>query len=110
MGDSSSNFSRAPAEDFTLLETKGKSYGSSLILWYNEQMQKRKRLLRLLVGYAMLALAVIIASAAFAMPRTFARVLEGNELLLTQIRADFDRDYDVDFGDFTVFSALYEEN
>lgn len=37
------------------------------------------------------------------------RVLKGDELLRVQVESDFDRDGDVDFVDFTVFSAFYEE-
>lgn len=37
------------------------------------------------------------------------RVLEGEELLRVQAESDFDQDGDVDFLDFTVFAALYEE-
>ena len=37
------------------------------------------------------------------------RILEGDELVRKQIESDFDQDGDVDFLDFTVFSAFYEE-
>jgi len=37
------------------------------------------------------------------------RVLEGSGLARKQIESDFDQDGDVDFLDFTVFSAFYEE-
>ncbi|HLC75618.1 MAG TPA: hypothetical protein VJB82_00660 [Candidatus Peribacterales bacterium] len=37
------------------------------------------------------------------------RILEGDELLRVQVESDFDRDGDIDFLDFTVFSAFYEE-
>ncbi len=37
------------------------------------------------------------------------RVLDGDELLRVQVESDFDRDGDIDFLDFTVFSAFYEE-
>lgn len=37
------------------------------------------------------------------------RLLEGDELLLVQRQSDFDGDFDIDFLDFTVFAALYEE-
>lgn len=37
------------------------------------------------------------------------RILKGDELLRVQVESDFDRDGDVDFLDFTVFSAFYEE-
>jgi len=37
------------------------------------------------------------------------RILDGDEFLRLQVEADFDRDGDTDFLDFTVFSAFYEE-
>ena len=37
------------------------------------------------------------------------RILEGDELLRIQVEADFDTDLDIDFVDFTMFSAYYEE-
>lgn len=39
----------------------------------------------------------------------FARTLDGDDLLRTQVQSDFDQDGDIDFLDFTVFSAFYEE-
>ena len=53
-----------------------------------------------------------IVTALLALPSTqrlAGRILEGDNLLRTQIESDFDRDGDIDFLDFTVFSALYEE-
>lgn len=38
------------------------------------------------------------------------RILEGDELLRIQVQADFDTDLDIDFVDFTMFSAFYEES
>lgn len=37
------------------------------------------------------------------------RILEGDELLRVQVESDFDTDLDIDFIDFTMFSAFYEE-
>ena len=42
--------------------------------------------------------------------RLTARVLEGEAFRLIQIKSDYDRDGDIDFLDFTVFSAFYEED
>lgn len=58
------------------------------------------------------ALALGVAAALLALPSTqrlAGRVLEGDDLLRTQIESDFDQDGDIDFQDFTVFAALYEE-
>ena len=38
------------------------------------------------------------------------KVLEGDDFLRTQVESDFDRDGDIDFLDFTVFAAFYEDN
>jgi len=64
-----------------------------------------------------LILAFTLAAALFAslvlVTRTqvnlLGRILEGDELLRVQVEADFDTDLDIDFVDFTMFSAYYEE-
>ena len=69
------------------------------------QMHKtHKLLLGILAGIAILG-ALTIRS-----PQDLVgRVLERDELLRTQVESDFDRDGDIDFLDFTVFSAFYED-
>ena len=42
--------------------------------------------------------------------RLTGRVLSGDAFLLSQYQSDFDRDGDIDFLDFTVFSSFYEES
>ena len=37
------------------------------------------------------------------------KVLDADSFLLTQYKSDFDRDSDIDFLDFTVFSSFYNE-
>ena len=70
------------------------------------QMHKtHKLLLGILVGIAILGALLTIRS-----PQDLVgRVLERDELLRTQVESDFDRDGDIDFLDFTVFSAFYED-
>ena len=56
---------------------------------------------------------VLVAVVLVALPvprRAIARTLEGNKFLRTQVESDFDRDGDIDFLDFTVFSAFYDED
>ena len=66
-----------------------------------------KILLASLMGVVILALLLM----ALRQPRELlGRVLEGDAFLRTQAEADFDRDGDIDFQDFTVFSAFYEES
>ena len=65
-------------------------------------------IVRLFAAGAVIA-AMFLGLLAGSAPRTLARTLQGTELLVTQIRADLDQDRDVDFSDFTVFAALYEE-
>jgi|GEM_PF-1937039 hypothetical protein len=57
-----------------------------------------------------ISLSVVAISIFPSSQKAFARVLEGNDFLRTQVESDFDRDGDIDFLDFTVFSAFYEEN
>ncbi|HLD07652.1 MAG TPA: hypothetical protein VJB60_01160 [Candidatus Peribacterales bacterium] len=56
---------------------------------------------------------IFVFATLFVLSRTPAnllgRLLEGDELLRVQVESDFDRDGDIDFLDFTVFSAFYEE-
>lgn len=59
-----------------------------------------------LMGVAMF---VMLALSATHGPGLEARFLSGDEFLRLQVESDFDRDGDVDFLDFTVFSAFYEE-
>ena len=70
------------------------------------QMHKtHKLLLGILAGIAILGALLTIRS-----PQDLVgRVLERDELLRTQVESDFDRDGDIDFLDFTVFSAFYED-
>ncbi|MBT3835122.1 hypothetical protein HOF56_02635 [Candidatus Peribacteria bacterium] len=57
-----------------------------------------------------LSLSIVITSVLSGSQKAFARILEGNDFLKTQVESDYDRDGDVDFLDFTVFSAFYEED
>jgi hypothetical protein len=62
-----------------------------------------------LVG-SLLGLLLLILLLVSDLPRRLtARVLDEDTFLYLQILSDFDRDGDVDFLDFTVFSAFYEE-
>ena len=76
-------------------------------LWYNKRMTLRSRLLlAFFIGVTLLLVAVSLRQP----DALLGRGLTGDELLRTQIESDFDRDGDVDFLDFTVFSAFYEED
>ena len=60
--------------------------------------------------YLIICISLVAAALALPAPRhALARILEGDEYLRTQVESDFDRDGDVDFLDFTVFSAFYDE-
>ena len=67
---------------------------------------RSRLLLTLLIGVTLLVTALSLRSPEMLL----GRVLTGDELLRTQIESDFDKDGDVDFLDFTVFSAFYEED
>ena len=70
-----------------------------------------KRPLPLVLGAIALGATLVLAFTTLRGSRVLlGKVLEGDDLLHTQIESDFDRDGDVDFLDFTVFSAFYEEN
>ena len=88
--------------------TGGGHLAHCLIVWYNVSMQMHKThklLLGILAGIAILGALLTIRS-----PQDLVgRVLERDELLRTQVESDFDRDGDIDFLDFTVFSAFYED-
>jgi len=75
-------------------------------MWYNRRMASRS----LLVG-ALLACAGVLALFLMRTPSTqlLGRVFSGDTLRRTQMESDFDQDGDVDFLDFTVFAAFYEE-
>jgi len=79
-----------------------------MILWYNVLMnvRKQKLLLALLLSTTILVALVFVARTPV---NLLGRILEGDELLRVQVESDFDRDGDIDFLDFTVFAAFYEE-
>lgn len=69
---------------------------------------------RTLIGIFATAVLGIAMVLAMVMLRTtpqqlLGRLLEGDELLLIQRQSDWDGDFDIDFLDFTVFAAFYEE-
>lgn len=67
------------------------------------------RLIGLLLA-GIVAVALLFAAVTLRLPqKLIGRVLEGDELLRVQRQSDFDGDGDIDFLDFTVFSAFYEE-
>ena len=67
-------------------------------------------LLALFAG-GMILLAVLLASSNTQSPKQLmGRILDSDEYLRVQVESDFDRDGDIDFLDFTVFSAFYEES
>lgn len=80
----------------------------TMSICYTVEMRiRRTRTILLASIVGVMALALAMATRA---PGTLlGRVLEGDALLRTQAESDFDRDGDVDFLDFTVFSAFYEE-
>ena len=69
-------------------------------------MAIRSLLLALFIGSALLIGGMVALRSS---DTVFARTLEGDDLLRTQVQSDFDQDGDIDFLDFTVFSAFYEE-
>lgn len=70
------------------------------------QMHKTRRLLLASVAGIFILLVLLTIRT----PRELVgRILKGDELLRTQVESDFDRDGDIDFLDFTVFSAFYED-
>jgi len=69
-------------------------------------MTIRSLLLALVIGSALLLGSALALRSS---DTVFARTLEGDDLLRTQAQSDFDQDGDIDFLDFTVFSAFYEE-
>ncbi len=72
------------------------------------RLNKTNRLLLAAVAGLAVFAAVFIASR-IPGENLLGRILKGDELLRVQVESDFDRDGDVDFLDFTVFSAFYEE-
>ncbi len=75
-------------------------------MWYNRRMTIRASRALTVLGIALLLGIVALRS-----PPTelLGRVLTGDDLLRTQVESDFDQDGDIDFLDFTVFSAFYDE-
>ena len=67
---------------------------------YTQHFSRRKKVL--------LGLVLTLFVALPAVPHVSARILEGVAFLLTQYRADFDRNGHIDFVDFTIFSSFYE--
>lgn len=80
------------------------------VLWYNVVMRRFLPLLK-----ALLLSAFIVAGVAYMHP-PLAGYLLGNILgdperfLALQKKADFDRNYKINFQDFTVFAAAYGQN
>jgi hypothetical protein len=63
-----------------------------------------------ILAAALMGVALVLGVARFKNPRELlGRVLEGEELLRVQQQSDWDADGDVDFLDFTVFAAFYED-
>ena len=85
-----------------------KEVSKYLFMWYNDSMplyKTRKLIVASLIGVIILSLLLLLG----APQKIMGRVLEGKDYLRLQVESDFDRDGDIDFLDFTVFSAFYEE-
>ena len=67
----------------------------------------RRLILALTLGAALFASLILVTRTSVDL---LGRILEGDELLRIQVEADFDTDLDIDFVDFTMFSAFYEES
>jgi len=69
-----------------------------------------KRTLTGILALSVAGGALLLAVSTLRSPERLAgRLLEGDELLTVQRKSDWDGDLDIDFLDFTVFAALYEE-
>ncbi len=68
---------------------------------------KHRRLIVAGIVGAVVFLTLLVIS--YSPTNLLGRILEGDELLRVQVQSDFDRDGDIDFIDFTFFSAFYEE-
>jgi hypothetical protein len=86
-------------------------------MWYNNQMflelfytlcEKKWWVLSSFLGFSVVVITLFLVLHTPGSSLT-GRVLEGSDLVRKQVESDFDQDGDVDFLDFTVFSAFYEE-
>ena len=79
------------------------------ILWYTIQMRSLNVKIFLSALLGTVAIVTLVMTLRTTEGNLLGRILDGDELLRVQVESDFDRDSDIDFQDFTVFAAFYEE-